>query len=90
MNTPKKKCGQCKSYLGWGDWGLDCKKKYGLTNVYSDACVEFEQTDLCKNASHYLGWFFCSICGYSAPVDEVQNVYCPACRNRLGRVVDRA
>lgn len=60
-----KVCAQCENFLGGGDWGLSCSKKYGLTYEYTDAtaCPNFEQETICKNNSRVVGGFRCSICG---------------------------
>lgn len=60
-----KVCAQCKNFLGGGDWGISCKKMYGLTSESSraDDCENFEQETVCRNASSIVGWFRCSICG---------------------------
>lgn len=42
---PIKICGNCQSYLGWGDWGLACRKHYHkLPTFLSDACEDFNMT----------------------------------------------
>lgn len=60
-----KVCAQCENFLGGGDWGLSCSKKYGLTYEDTDAtnCENFTQETVCKNNSRVIGGFRCSICG---------------------------
>lgn len=60
-----KVCAQCENFLGGGDWGLSCSKKYGLTCEDTDAtnCENFTQETACKNNSSVVGGFRCSICG---------------------------
>lgn len=60
-----KICAQCKNYLGGGDWGLSCSMMYGLTSECSSAadCENFDQMEICRNASSILGGFRCSLCG---------------------------
>lgn len=41
-NHPEKICGMCEAFLGWGDWGLSCRKHYhALPNFLSKACEDF-------------------------------------------------
>lgn len=69
-----KVCAQCKNFLGGGDWGLSCSKKYGLTSESTDAtnCPNFEQETVCKNNSRVVGGFRCSICGAYKSFVEVE------------------
>lgn len=39
----KNKCGQCKSYVGEGDFGLCCSIHYDLCYEDSDACGDFDE-----------------------------------------------
>lgn len=57
-----KICAQCVHYLGGGDFGTCCVLEYGLCYEDTPACENFEQTNVCTNASSYLGCFRCSIC----------------------------
>lgn len=41
MDNIKLKCGQCKHFRGWGDWGLCCELKWGLCYEETEACELF-------------------------------------------------
>ena len=42
MNN-EKTCGNCKYFIGGGDFGLCCTLKYDLTYEYSKICGDFEE-----------------------------------------------
>ena len=42
-NHREKICGTCKHYLGYGDWGLSCRKDYyALPTFLTKACEHYE------------------------------------------------
>lgn len=40
-----KKCGECKHYIGGGDWNLCCQLKYGLCYRDTEACEKYEYSE---------------------------------------------
>ncbi len=42
VNHIKSCCGNCKRFIGGGDWGLCCQVDYGLHYEDSDACHDYE------------------------------------------------
>ena len=44
----------------------------------ADDCPMFQQTDVCRNVTSYVGMFRCSICGHLCIEDRVKDD-CPNC-----------
>ena len=78
-------CGQCKYYLGGGDWNLCCSKKYDLVHEDSEICELFDKQTECCNVSALVYGFRCSICGYFQMTPKKLE-YCPNCYNEVNNL----
>ena len=45
FSSPIALCGNCKHYIGGGDWNLCCDLQYDLCYVDTKACDKYERSE---------------------------------------------